>query len=160
MLSWPRPGAFPCGPELLRSGPHMSETGRWPFTGEHIVRDAICCSDLSWRCRAFTQKHKSGARFYEPFYGLLKRHVLTGSLTASLRTKIRWLKPSGQFPMGLGIPPLEIKIMLESNPLKSRILVRRMAVLQFTGHTLYGRMPKAGHRILVIWGSVIRHSVP
>ena len=30
--------------------------------------------------------------------------------------------------MGLGIPPLKIKILLESNPLKSRILVRRLAV--------------------------------
>ena len=30
--------------------------------------------------------------------------------------------------MGLGIPPLRIKIMLESNPLKSRILVRGLAI--------------------------------
>ena len=30
--------------------------------------------------------------------------------------------------MGLGIPPLRIKIMIESNPLKSIILVRRLAV--------------------------------
>ena len=30
--------------------------------------------------------------------------------------------------MGLGIPPLEVKILLGSNPLKSRILVRRLAV--------------------------------
>ena len=30
--------------------------------------------------------------------------------------------------MGLGIPPLTIQILLESNPLKSRILVRRLAV--------------------------------
>ena len=30
--------------------------------------------------------------------------------------------------MGLGIPPLKIKIMLESNPLKSIMLVRRLAV--------------------------------
>ena len=33
--------------------------------------------------------------------------------------------------MGLGIPPLNIKIMLESNPLKSTILVRRLAVLWY-----------------------------
>ena len=31
--------------------------------------------------------------------------------------------------MGLGIPPLKIKIMLESKPLKSIMLVRRLAVL-------------------------------
>ena len=30
--------------------------------------------------------------------------------------------------MGLGIPPLKIKIMLESNPLKSIVLVRRLTV--------------------------------
>ena len=30
--------------------------------------------------------------------------------------------------MGLGIPPLHINIMLESNPLKSIILVRRLAI--------------------------------
>ena len=30
--------------------------------------------------------------------------------------------------MGLGIPPLKIKIKLESNPLKSKMLVRRLAV--------------------------------
>ena len=38
------------------------------------------------------------------------------------------LKLSGKFPMGLGIPPLRIKFLLESKPLKSRILVRRLAV--------------------------------
>ena len=30
--------------------------------------------------------------------------------------------------MGLGIPPLKIKILLESNSLKSRILVWRLAI--------------------------------
>ena len=30
------------------------------------------------------------------------------------------------------IPPLKIKIMLQSNPLKSRILVRRLAVLDLS----------------------------
>ena len=34
--------------------------------------------------------------------------------------------------MGLGIPPLKIEILLESNPLKSRILVRRLAVQRVT----------------------------
>ena len=31
--------------------------------------------------------------------------------------------------MGLGIPPLRIQIMLESNPLKSTMLVGRLGVL-------------------------------
>ena len=43
-------------------------------------------------------------------------------------TNIAWLRLSRKFPMDLGIPPLIIKIMLESNPLKSIMLVRRLAV--------------------------------
>ena len=50
------------------------------------------------------------------------------SLLRIFPTKIRWLKLSGRFPVGMRIPPLEIKILLESNPLKSRILVWRLAV--------------------------------
>ena len=42
--------------------------------------------------------------------------------------KIRRLKLSGRFPMDMRIPPLKIKILLESEPLKSRILVERLAV--------------------------------
>ena len=38
------------------------------------------------------------------------------------------VKLSGKFPMGLGIPPLVINIMLESNPLKFIMLVRGLAV--------------------------------
>ena len=34
----------------------------------------------------------------------------------------------GNSPMDMRIPPLKLKILLESNPLKSRILVRRFAV--------------------------------
>ena len=40
--------------------------------------------------------------------------------------KVR-LKLSGKFSMDLRIPPLKITVMLEPNPLKSRILVRRLA---------------------------------
>ena len=43
---------------------------------------------------------------------------------------IAWVKLWGKFPMGMRIPPLEFKIMLESNPLKSRILVGRLAVFR------------------------------
>ena len=43
-------------------------------------------------------------------------------------TKIAWFRISGKFPMDVRIPPLGIKILLESNPLKSRILVRRLAI--------------------------------
>ena len=44
-------------------------------------------------------------------------------------TKIAWLELPVRSPMGLGIPPLWIKIMLESNPLKSKMLVGRLGVL-------------------------------
>ena len=43
-------------------------------------------------------------------------------------SKIRRLKIFRKFPMDMGIPPLDIKIMLESNPLRARISARRLAV--------------------------------
>ena len=65
---------------------------------------------------------------------------LSSNLGAQVRTpnlptkitsaKIRWLKLSGKVPMDMRIPPLRIKILLESNPLKSIILVRRLAVAE------------------------------
>ena len=57
----------------------------------------------------------------------LAKSIPTKSIpTKSIPAKICW---SGEFPMGLGGLPLEIKILLESNPLKSRILVRRLAIV-------------------------------
>ena len=49
--------------------------------------------------------------------------------TNIIPTKIAWLKLCRQFPMDMRIPPFKIKILLESNPPKSRILVpvRRLA---------------------------------
>ena len=44
-------------------------------------------------------------------------------------TNIARVKLSGKSPMGLGIPPLRIKIMLESNHLESTMLVGRVGVL-------------------------------
>ena len=56
-------------------------------------------------------------------------HLLPHNLpTNIIPTKIAWLRFSGKSPMGLGIPPLKFKIMLESNPLKSIMLVRKSAV--------------------------------
>ena len=60
-------------------------------------------------------------------------------------TKIAGLKLSGKFPMGLGIPPLELPILLESNPLKSRILVRRLAVRR-TGRDMSGGVGRPRRR--------------
>ena len=50
--------------------------------------------------------------------------------TKIISAKIPWFEISGKSPMGARIPPLTIKIMLESKPLKSRILilVRGLAV--------------------------------
>ena len=49
--------------------------------------------------------------------------------TNIIPAKIRRLNKYGEFPTDMRIPPLKIKIMLESNPLKSRNLVRRLAVV-------------------------------
>ena len=43
-------------------------------------------------------------------------------------TNIAWVKPSGKSPMGLGIPPLQIKITLESNPRTSTMFIGRLGV--------------------------------
>ena len=43
--------------------------------------------------------------------------------------KIPWHNISGNFPMDMIVPPVKLDIMLESSPLKSRILVWRLAVI-------------------------------
>ena len=48
--------------------------------------------------------------------------------TNIVSTNIARLKLSGKLPMYLRIPPLEIKIMLESNPVKSTMLVGGLGV--------------------------------
>ena len=48
--------------------------------------------------------------------------------TNIIPTNIAWLKLSGRFPMDMRIPPLKIRIMLESNPLKSTMLVGGLGV--------------------------------
>ena len=50
------------------------------------------------------------------------------SLLTFIPTKIAWLKSSRRFPTDMRIPPLWIKITLESNPPKSRILARRLGI--------------------------------
>ena len=65
------------------------------------------------------------------------------------------LKLSRKFPLDMTIPPLKIKILLESNPLKSRIFVRRLAVLSCCRHsfreswiTLSRAIPPTWHIII------------
>ena len=47
--------------------------------------------------------------------------------TKIIPAKIRRLETSGESPMDMRIQPLRIEVMLELNPLTSRILVRRLA---------------------------------
>ena len=64
-------------------------------------------------------------------FGRLRRRdaALFANLPAKIiPAKIACLKLSGKSPMGMRIPPIKTKIMLESNTPKSRILVRRLAV--------------------------------
>ena len=64
-------------------------------------------------------------------YIYIYTYVYINLPTKNLPGKISWLKLSGESPVGLGITPLKIEILLESKPLKSRILVRRLAVFQY-----------------------------
>ena len=64
----------------------------------------------------------------DPFGSTSIRHA-SASHTPSLPTniiptQIARLELSGKSPMDMGIPPLNIKIMLESNPLQSTMLGR------------------------------------
>ena len=49
--------------------------------------------------------------------------------TKIIPAKMRWLNISRKLPMDMRVPPLKTKILLESSPLKSRILVGRLCVL-------------------------------
>ena len=52
----------------------------------------------------------------------------------TIPTKICRLTISRKSLIDMGIPPLEIKMLLESNPLKSRILVQRLATRSASRH--------------------------
>ena len=69
-----------------------------------------------------------------PGVSLLKepaRARVAPGLPAKIVPVVRFcrLETSGKFRMDMRIPPLKIEMSLESNPLKSRILARRLAVL-------------------------------
>ena len=60
------------------------------------------------------------------------------------------LKLSGKSPVDIRIPPLRIKIMLESNPLQSIVLIRRLAVHEVApwrevNDAAQGPQPRCGH---------------
>ena len=62
--------------------------------------------------------------------------------TKIIPTQIRQLRSSGEFPTSLRTPPLTLKIVLESKPLKSRILVRRLAINHQLRHSYPFRVPE------------------
>ena len=103
------------------SGARQRRSARHPSQG--------CCAEL--------EKCKRGAlKLLEKLPRSVEKQnrCATASLatkiapTKIIPTKICRLTISGKRPMDLRIPPLNIQIMLGSNPLKSRILVRRSAV--------------------------------
>ena len=94
----------------------------WPTTLQEI-RCAQCSCTPAENVTKYDGARRSGDIAEQ------RRH---GGFMAATSNKL-----SGKFPMGLGIPPLKFKIMLESNPLTSRIVVRRLAVAglgAFRGH--------------------------
>ena len=98
------------------------------------VRGVLSCSDQP-KVRAQGRKLSHECDLRE------RRLATTASFpTNIIPTKIVWLKLIGKFPMGLGIPPRKIKISLESNPLTSIMLVRRL--------TAYPRYP---HADMICW---------
>ena len=63
--------------------------------------------------------------------------------TKMIPTKIAWLELSGKSPMDMRIPSFRIKIMFESNPLKSIMFVGRLAVsLTFGGFRGFANQQK------------------
>ena len=96
---------------------------KWPTSIAEICGDDESAQKL---CRRIS---KSWLVKFRRLTGCRKRVSGTPSLpTKNLSTKICWLKISGISPMGLGIPSLNIKIMFESNSLKSRISAGRLGV--------------------------------
>ena len=131
---------------------HLGNAQKWSYHGCQCwdmsapSSDRLVCRALSLRVCAPVRPHvQPPGCFLVPPSEKVARASLDASRVASqthargvlprtpnlpkiMPTKICWLKTYSKFPMGLGIPPLEIKIMLESNPLTSRILVRRLGV--------------------------------
>ena len=103
----------------------------------------ICSSDtLNTRLRLLLEKRKCFAQkarcydyakllrlnpFYPSSYLLRTATNIRPIFLLRLSLLICLTQTSRKFPMGLGIPPRKTKIVLESNPLKSRILARRLA---------------------------------
>ena len=78
----------------------------------------------------------------------------TANLPTKILPKIRWLKTSGKSPLDMRVPLLQIRILLESNPMESRILVRRLAVQGLTHQPCLLNVRHRCH----MWGLSLRGS--
>ena len=102
-----------------------------------IIVDEITVKSPYEFCRRLFRVTLAGSPLSDLLRGPLGDSLAATSLilitpnlpTKIIPTKIAWLKLSGKYPMGMVIPPLNVRIMIESNPLKSRILVWRLAVV-------------------------------
>ena len=95
----------------------------------YVVLDVISYSILQY---ALAARCEGGSRFEPHDRGAAGGSSGAGLATPNLPTqiipaKIRRLRISGEICIDMRIPPLHINIMLESNPPRSRILVRRLA---------------------------------
>ena len=117
-LSW---GAAACISDLPLQGIPLQAVSL--YKGFPFTRDFHLQGISIYRGFPFTRDfHLQGISLY-------KGYPFTPNLPTSITpTKIAWLKTSGKFPMGLGIPRLKTKIMLESSPPKSTMLVGKLAV--------------------------------
>ena len=76
-------------------------------------------------------------------------HVRSVCLLKNPQAKNLWVYMSGKFPMDLGIPPLEIQNLTETNPLKSRSLVCGLTVwlVAYNIQHANSNLPHATHGI-------------
>ena len=98
------------------------------YTSPTIISEKPLNSLSNNRCIA------RGLQFESCFAIRVLFKLIVGEITPNpptniVPTNIARVKLSGKSPMGLGIPPLRIKIMLESNPLKSTMLIGRLGVV-------------------------------
>ena len=86
-----------------------------PHIGPSGTQDAGCwfAAPKAPDCGCFSRPANPRISRYAGF--------LENSVTQIVPARIAWLRLSGKYPVGLGIPPLEVKNLLDSNPPKSRI---------------------------------------
>ena len=127
------------------SSPPPLNTGGSPGRSTRTILVHMCIIHISISLSLYIYIYIYNIHVHIYIYIYIYIHVIRGCIdvlrvviqpdtpnfpTNIIPTYIASLKLSEKFPMGLGIPPLKIKITLESNPLKSIMLVGRLAVVQ------------------------------